>query len=116
MTSGIEVNSWGSKIPPGMLTEPRGLLLICAVLLGFVGRSIKYLISLTKVNASLTKEKKKRMELGQSDSVFLQYVWIEIFLVMESKYVHTYLKKVLILNRLYFYPMKKQEKLLLLLL
>lgn len=59
MTSGIEVNSWGSKIPPGMLTEPRGLLLICAVLLGFVGRSIKYLISLTKVNASLTKEKKK---------------------------------------------------------
>lgn len=35
---------------------------------------------------------------------------------MESKYVHTYLKKVLILNSLYFYPMKKQELLLLLLL
>lgn len=64
MTSGIEVNSWGSKIPLGMFTEPRGLLLICAMLLGFVGRSIKYLISPHKSKCFTYKRKKKRNGIG----------------------------------------------------
>lgn len=98
----------------GYLLSPVVLLLISilvwATLLGFVGRIIKYLISLTKVNASLTK---KRMKLELSDSIFCSMsIWIEISLLMES----TYVQKVLILSCLYFYPRKKQELPLLLLL
>lgn len=74
----------------GYLLSPVVLLLISilvwATLLGFVGRIIKYLISLTKVNASLTK---KKNEIRIKWFYFLQYVYLDRNFLTDGKHICT---------------------------